>query len=132
MKRIQSIVFLLAISMLPQTSLAAVLGPRVELPLEWVWARGYGGNFYQATAARGFAAASNGTDFLVAWMQYTRYGVDGSSGEAPWNTTPGVFAVRMDSTGAILDSSPLLLGPAVSSGTYFGAGDWLAYAQASD
>lgn len=133
MQSIRFVATLLAV-LLPQASLAAVLGPKVELPLEWVWNRGsYGGNYYKATAFGSFAAASNGTDFLVVWTQGARIGVVGPNGEAPWQTTPGVFAVRMNAAGAILDAAPLLLSAEGSTvPVTSGAVHWVAYAEASD
>lgn len=132
MQSIRFIATLLAF-LLPQASFAAVLGPKVVLPLEWVWNRSnYGGTYYKATAFVNAATASSGTDFLVVWTQSARFGVVGPNGEAPWQTTPGVFALRMDSAGAILDAAPLLLSADWSGPTLVGAGSWVAYAEASD
>ncbi len=120
----------------PGAAPAAVLGPKIPLPVDWVWRyvpnpQGY----VQATGLGTIAAASNGTEFLVAWSQRALVGDVGPGGEAPWSTGPGIYAVRIDAAGQLLDPAPIALAldaPDLSGSGWRGVGEWLAYAAASD
>ena len=59
-----------AVLLLAWDATAAVLGPRFEVPVEWVWRFDPRTRlFVRVSSARDFAVASNGTDFFVAWSQ---------------------------------------------------------------
>jgi len=126
---------------------AAVIGPTIGLPVEWVWARDLNPNrsFVMVSSLRDFAVASNGTDFFVAWRQRGLVGVVGPNGEPPRTAREGVFGIRIDASGNVLDVDPIQLPiPPVGDTCDFGSvdcsppsglsmsTDWLAFADKSD
>ena len=76
-----------AVLLLAWDATAAVLGPRFEVPVEWVWRFDPRTRlFVRVSSARDFAVASNGTDFFVAWSQRALVGTVGPAGEPPLTT----------------------------------------------
>ena len=70
-----------AVLLLAWDATAAVLGPRFEVPVEWVWRFDPRTRlFVRVSSARDFAVASNGTDFFVAWSQRALVGTVGPAG----------------------------------------------------
>lgn len=89
---------------------ATALGPRFEVPVEWVWLRNpRSGVFVRVSSLRDFAVASNGTDFFVAWSQRALVGTVGPASEPPRTARAGVFGVRIDAAGNVLDAVPIQL-----------------------
>lgn len=133
MKAIRLAVFLLALSLLPLPAPAIVLGPRVHLPMEWVWHDSMRNQQFWPRIG-GLAAASDGTNFMVVWSQYGLTGMVGPDGEPPRQITPGVFALRMDASGNLLDAAPVLISSELPATSFWEwtVGEWVAYAEASD
>jgi hypothetical protein len=99
-----------AVLLLAWDATAAVFGPRFEVPVEWVWRFDPRTRlFVRVSSARDFAVASNGTDFFVAWGQRALVGTVGPAGEPPLTTRAGVFGVRIDAAGNVLDAAPIQL-----------------------
>jgi hypothetical protein len=113
---------------------AIELGPRFEVPVEWVWrfdprTRDY----VRVSPVRDFAVASNGSDFFVAWSQRALVGTVGPAGEPPRTTRAGVFGIRIDATGNVLDPVPIALPLSGSDASFWDlSNQWLAFAASSD
>jgi hypothetical protein len=103
--------FLVAAVLLPAMhATAVVLGPRFEAPVEWVFVFDPRTRaLVKVSSLLEFAVASNGTDFFVAWRQRALVGTVGPAGEPPRRTRGGVFGVRIDAAGNVLDAAPIQL-----------------------
>jgi hypothetical protein len=127
--------FIAAAVLLPAwQATAAVLGPRFEVPVEWVWRFDPSTRAYvRVSPARDFAVASNGSDFFVAWSQRALVGTVGPAGEPPRTARAGVFGIRIDAAGNVLDPVPIGL-PLSGSDRSFSdlSNQWLAFAASSD
>jgi len=113
---------------------AAVLGPSIEVPVEWVWIRDPRTRaLVKVSPLRDFAVASNGTDFFVAWRQRALAGTVGPSGEPPRTARAGVFGARIDAAGNLLDAVPIALPLAGVERSFSDlSNQWLAFAESSD
>jgi hypothetical protein len=73
------------------------------------------------TTFEGAAVASDGIDFLVVWSESAYHADPGPEGEPGVDVPRGTWAIRIDSSGAFLDPSPIFLNGEEMAGSYWDA-----------